>query len=117
MPPAKALISVQTMMKHTGPRRNFIEHSRFKVSIESPKLLIGQIFLPQLRNCPMEFIRDILCGKKKYFLRREIISIKVPTCPELTVKIVKVLWSSSLDPVCFIIVCTEIIALAGGTYT
>ena len=33
----------------------------------------------------MEFIKDILCGKKKYFLRREIISIKVPTCPELTV--------------------------------
>ena len=36
----------------------------------------------------MEFIKDILCGKKKYFLRREIISLKVPTCPELTVKIV-----------------------------
>ena len=36
----------------------------------------------------MNFIKDILCGKKKYFLRREIISLKVPTCPELTVKIV-----------------------------
>jgi len=33
----------------------------------------------------MGFIRDILSGKKKYFLRREIISLKVPTCPELTV--------------------------------
>ena len=33
----------------------------------------------------MEFIRDILSGKKKYFLRREIISLKVPICPELTV--------------------------------
>ena len=48
-------------------------------------MLIEQIFLPQLRNCPMGFIRDILSGKKKYFLRREIISLKIPTCPELTV--------------------------------
>ena len=48
-------------------------------------LLIGQIFLPELRNCSMEFRRDILSGKKKYFLRIEIISLKVPICPELTV--------------------------------
>ena len=33
----------------------------------------------------MGFIRDILIGKKKYFLRREIVSLKVPSCPELTV--------------------------------
>ena len=36
----------------------------------------------------MEFINDILCGKKKYFLQGEIISLEVPTCPELTVKTV-----------------------------
>ena len=34
----------------------------------------------------MGFIRDILSGKKKYFLRREIFSLKVPACPELTVE-------------------------------
>ncbi len=33
----------------------------------------------------MGFIRDILSGKKKYFLCREIFSLKVPACPELTV--------------------------------
>ena len=33
----------------------------------------------------MGFISDILSGKKKYFIRREIVSLKVPTCPELTV--------------------------------
>jgi len=39
-----------------------------------------------MRNCSMDFIKDILSGKKKYFLRREIFSLKFPTCPELTVK-------------------------------
>ncbi len=34
----------------------------------------------------MEFIRDILSGKKKFFLRQEIFSLKVPSCPELTVE-------------------------------
>ena len=39
--------------------------------------------MPSIRNCSLEFLKDILCGKKKYFLR-EIICLKVPTCPELT---------------------------------
>ncbi len=34
----------------------------------------------------MGFIWDILSGKKKYFLRREIFSLKVPACPEMTVE-------------------------------
>jgi len=34
----------------------------------------------------MGFIRDIFSGKKKYFLRRENFSLKVPACPELTVE-------------------------------
>ena len=46
---------------------------------------VGQIFLPTLRNCSMEFLKDILCGKKQYILQQNIVTIKVPTCPELTV--------------------------------
>lgn len=48
-------------------------------------LYLGQIFLPRLRNCSMEFIKDILCGKKKYFLQKDILWLRVPMCPELTV--------------------------------
>jgi len=33
----------------------------------------------------MEFLRDILCGKKQYILQQNIVTIKVPACPELTV--------------------------------
>ena len=33
----------------------------------------------------MEFIKDILCGKKKYFLQKDIMWLRVPMCPELTV--------------------------------
>jgi hypothetical protein len=33
----------------------------------------------------MEFLEDILCGKKQFILQQNIVTIKVPTCPELTV--------------------------------
>ena len=33
----------------------------------------------------MEFLQDILCGKKQYILQQNIVTIKVPKCPELTV--------------------------------
>jgi len=31
----------------------------------------------------MEFLKDILCGKKKYFLQKDILWLRVPMCPEL----------------------------------
>ena len=34
----------------------------------------------------MEFLREILGGKRKYFLLHEIASVRVPVCPELTVE-------------------------------
>ncbi len=34
----------------------------------------------------MGFIIDIFSGKKKYFLHREILTLKVTACPELTVE-------------------------------
>jgi hypothetical protein len=34
----------------------------------------------------MEFLKDILCGKKQYFLLQDVIITKVPLCPELTVE-------------------------------
>jgi hypothetical protein len=33
----------------------------------------------------MEFLKDILCGKKKYFLQKDVLWLRVPMCPELTV--------------------------------
>ena len=49
-------------------------------------MYLGQIFLPSLKNCPMEFLKDILAGTKKYFLLNEVAKINVPMCPELTVE-------------------------------
>ena len=34
----------------------------------------------------MQFLRDILGNKKKYFLQSEIIDVNVPLCPEITVE-------------------------------
>ena len=34
----------------------------------------------------MQFLRDILGNKKKYFLQSEIIDVNVPMCPEITVE-------------------------------
>jgi hypothetical protein len=42
--------------------------------------------LPSIRNCSLEFLKDILCGKKKYFLRSQIKSINVPRFAELSTK-------------------------------
>ena len=47
-----------------------------------------------MRNCSLEFLREILGGKRKYFLLHEIASVHVPVCPELTVKriFVRLYW-------------------------
>ena len=34
----------------------------------------------------MQFLREILGNKKKYFLQSEIIDVNVPMCPEITVE-------------------------------
>ena len=33
----------------------------------------------------MDFLKEILSGKKKYFLQAQVTNITVPSCPELTV--------------------------------
>ena len=33
----------------------------------------------------MDFLKEILSGKKKYFLQAQVNNITVPSCPELTV--------------------------------
>lgn len=43
------------------------------------------MFLPQKRSCSLEFLKEILAGKKRYFLLREINPVRIPICPELTV--------------------------------
>ena len=40
--------------------------------------------MPTSRNCSLKFLKDILCGKKKYFFRSQIKSINVPRFAELT---------------------------------
>ena len=42
--------------------------------------------MPELRNCSLEFLKDILAGKKRYFMLHEVIIVRVPICPELTVE-------------------------------
>ena len=42
--------------------------------------------MPSIRNCPISFLRDILCGRKRFFLQREVAHITVPKCPELTIE-------------------------------
>jgi len=49
-------------------------------------IMTGQIYLPTLRNCTLEFLKEILAGQKKYFLLSEIAMIRVPLCPEITVE-------------------------------
>jgi len=34
----------------------------------------------------MEFLKNILSGKKQYFLQEQVAMIRVPMCPELTVE-------------------------------
>ncbi len=43
------------------------------------------MFLFSRRNCSLEFIKDILSGKKKYLLQSQIMKFHVPKCPQLTV--------------------------------
>ena len=33
----------------------------------------------------MEFIKDVLSGKKSFFLQKDIRMMKIPKCPEITV--------------------------------
>lgn len=33
----------------------------------------------------MEFLKDVLSGKKSYFLQKDIRIMKIPKCPEITV--------------------------------
>ena len=44
------------------------------------------MFLPEYRNCSLEFLKDILAGKKRYFMLHEVVIVRVPICPELTVE-------------------------------
>ena len=44
----------------------------------------------------MDFLKEILSGKKRYFLQSEISHVTVPTCPELTVaRVIKRVQSHS----------------------
>ncbi len=43
------------------------------------------MFLPSLRNCSLEFLKDILSGKKKYLLQSQVMNFHVPKCFQLTV--------------------------------
>ena len=44
------------------------------------------MLLPPKRQCTLNFLKQILSKKKKYFVQSEVTHIKVPKCPELTVE-------------------------------
>ena len=72
-------------MKHAGSK----EELHHALAIQGKQSFINmresQISLPTLRNCSMKFLKDIHRGKKQYILQQIVVTIKVPTCPELTV--------------------------------
>ena len=45
---------------------------------------VGQLYLPPYEECTIEFMRDILSGKKQAFLNSQMKIIKVPNFAELT---------------------------------
>ena len=46
----------------------------------------GQLYLPPINDCPLEFIHAIINGKKKVFKNSELKIIDVPNFEELSAK-------------------------------
>lgn len=47
---------------------------------------LGQLYLPPYDECTVEFMRDLMCGKKRCFHNKDIKMVNVPVLPELTAK-------------------------------
>ncbi len=43
------------------------------------------MLLPSLRNCSLEFLKDIVNGKEKYLLQSQLMNFHVVKCPQLIV--------------------------------
>ena len=47
---------------------------------------VGQYFLPPAKFCSLEFMREVLSGKKRVFHRCDVIHYQVPRYRELSIK-------------------------------
>ena len=67
-------------------KKSCTEHWPFKASkLFDFNIYLGQMFLPSLRNCSLEFLKDILSDNKKYLLQSQVMNFHVQKCLQLTV--------------------------------